>query len=58
MKLMLLGSVAVVALELAEPVSSWMHTIGARPEAIMTGSGLILLASMLRRTITSTARVK
>jgi hypothetical protein len=58
MKTMLFGSVAVVALQLAEPVSSWMTTIGARPEALMTGSALILLASMLRRSITTVARVK
>jgi hypothetical protein len=59
MKVIILGSVvSAFALQLAGPISgSWMLALDARPEAIVTGSTLLLLASILRRRL-SHRRVK
>ena len=58
MKLTLVVSMVMAGLGAAIwPTSApWVHTLDARPEAIATGSALLVLASILRRNFADRVR--
>jgi hypothetical protein len=44
-------SVAAYGVQMMPTASHWAQTLDARPEAVVTGGVLLVVASLLRRTI-------